>query len=176
MTTVVIYESRYGHTKKYAQWIAEEVKADIFEKSQINIENLNKYNTIVYGGGLYASGISGISFITKNYEKLINKRIIVFTVGLASTDIEEVFTPILDKSFSDDMQKNIEFFHFRGGIDYKNLSLTHKSMMFMMKTIISKKDAKELSEDDKQLLATYGEKVDFLDKKTIMPLVSFITE
>lgn len=30
---IVIYKSKYGSTKRYAQWIAEETKADFFESS-----------------------------------------------------------------------------------------------------------------------------------------------
>src|SRR5690554_6143300 len=115
----IVYKSKYGSTKKYAQWIAEETKADIFECSEIEAKKLMEYDTIIYGGGLYASGIAGISIITKNYEILKDKKIIVFTVGLASTDKEEIFNPILEKNFTKEMRDNIKFFHLRGGIDYK---------------------------------------------------------
>lgn len=171
---VVVYESKYGNTKKYAEWIAEEAKADLIEKSAININKLLEYDTIVYGGGLYASGIAGISIITKNYEKIKDKKIIVFTVGLASTDREEVFTPIIEKNFSKDMYENIKFFHLRGGIDYKKLGLIHRSMMAMLKKTICKKDPNELSNEDKELLATYGKKVDFVDRDTIVPILDFL--
>ncbi|MCR2044853.1 flavodoxin domain-containing protein [Anaerosalibacter massiliensis] len=171
---VVVYKSKYGSTKKYAQWIAEESKADLFEHSQVDIKKLMEYDTIVYGGGLYVSGIAGISVITKNYKALKDKRIIVFTVGLASTDRKEVFSPIIEKNFSKEMSDSIKFFHLRGGIDYKKLGFIHKSMMAMLKTVISKKDSQELSDDDRELLATYGKKVDFTDKSTLKPLLLFL--
>ncbi|WP_042678895.1 flavodoxin domain-containing protein [Anaerosalibacter massiliensis] len=170
----VVYKSKYGSTKKYAQWIAEESKVDLFEHSQVDIKKLMEYDTIVYGGGLYASGIAGISVITKNYKALKDKRIIVFTVGLASTDRKEVFSPIIEKNFSKEMSDGIKFFHLRGGIDYKKLGFIHKSMMAMLKTVISKKDSQELSDDDRELLATYGKKVDFTDKSTLKPLLLFL--
>lgn len=172
----IIYKSKYGSTKKYAQWIAEEAKADLFECSEIETEKLMKYDTIVYGGGLYASGIIGISTITKNFEILKDKRIIVFTVGLASTDREEIFIPIIEKNLTKEMREKIKFFHLRGEINYEKLGLIHKSMMAMLKTSISKKSSEELSEDDRELLATYGKKVDFTDKNTITPLLSFLGE
>lgn len=170
----IVYKSKYGSTKKYAQWIAEETKADFFECSEIGVKKLMEYDTIVYGGGLYASGIAGISIITKNFEILKDKKIIVFTVGLASTNKEEVFLPIIEKNFSKEMRDNIKFFHLRGGIDYKKLGIIHKSMMAMLKIVISKKSSDELSDDDKELLATYGKKIDFTDKNTIKPLLLFL--
>ncbi len=154
--------------------MAEDAKADCFEWSEVNTKMLMEYDTIIYGGGLYASGIAGISIISKNFEALRNKRIIVFTVGLASTDREEVFLPIIEKAFTNEMRDHISFFHFRGGIDYKELGIVHKSMMAMLKMGISRKDPNELTDDDRQLLATYGERVDFTDKSTIKPLLLFL--
>lgn len=171
---VVIYKSKYGSSKKYAQWIAEEVKGDLFDASEIKVEMLKEYDTIVYGGGLYASGISGISLITKNFDIIKDKKIIVYTVGLASTDKKEVFAPIIEKNFPKEIIDNIKFFHFRGGIDYKKLNLVHKAMMAMLKKVVSKKPEDKLTDDDKGLLATYGDKVDFTDKSAIVPLVNYI--
>lgn len=55
----VVYKSKYGSSKKYAEWIADELKAELFEHSKIKKDDLLKYDTIIYGGGLYAGSISG---------------------------------------------------------------------------------------------------------------------
>lgn len=172
--TVVIYKSRYGSTKKYARWIAEEIKADLFERPEIEAKKLAEYDIVIYGGGLYAGGIAGVSIITKNYNILKDKKIIVFTVGLASTDKEEVFHPIIEKNFPEEMRRNIKFFHLRGGIDYKGLGIIHRLMMAMLKIVVSGKNPGKLTDDDRELLATYGEKTDFTDKDTLAPLLLFL--
>lgn len=110
---------------------------------------MKRYDTIVYGGGLYTSGITGVYLITKNYKKLIDKRIIVITVVLASTDRDEVFTPIVEKSFSKEIIDNIEFFHLRGGIDYNKLGFVHKVMIAMVKKELARKEENELSIEDR---------------------------
>jgi len=171
----VIYKSKYGGSKKYAQWIAEEVKGDLFNASNIKGEKLKEYDIIVYGGGLYASGISGISLISKNFDILKDKNIIVYTVGLASTDKKEIFIPIIEKNFPKPQREKIKFFHLRGGIDYKKLSLVHKSMMAMLKRVTAKKPEDKLTDEEREFLDTYGNKVDFTDKNTIVPLVKYIS-
>lgn len=170
----VIYKSKYGSTKKYAEWIASELNADLLDHSTVRTENLSAYDTIVFGGGLYASGINGISLITKNFQALKDKNFIVFTVGLASTDDKEIFKPIIEKNCSEEMREKIQFFHLRGGIDYKKLNFMHKSLMAILRTMVHRKKPEELSEEDKMMLATYGDKVDFTDIKTIEPLVSYV--
>ena len=75
MKTVVIYESKYGTTKKYAEWIADALSCDLFEKKSITPSALTGYDTIIYGGGLYAGGVSGIGLLKKNFSKISNKNL-----------------------------------------------------------------------------------------------------
>lgn len=171
---VVVYKSKYGSTKKYAEWIAKELKADLFESSEIKNEGLFEYDTIIFGGGLYASGINGIGLVTKNFQALKCKNLIIFTVGLAPTDDKDIFKPIIEKNFTEEMRKEVKIFHLRGGIDYTKLNFLHKSMMSMLKRMVANKNPEELSTDDKMMLETYGKKVDFTNIETIEPLVSYV--
>lgn len=175
----VIYKSKYGATKKYAEWIAKALSADLFERKEIHQNNLNQYDTIIYGGGLYAGGISGINFITKNFEKIQNKNLVVFSCGLADPTNDVNIKNIqkgLDKVFSPEMKKKITCFHLRGGMDYTRLSLVHKSMMAMLCKMIAKKEQESLTVEEKEMLETYGKIVDFADENTIEPLVSFVRD
>ena len=61
---------------------------------------------------------------------------------------------------------------YDGGIDYNKLSFIHKTLMSMVKKMTEKKENK--TEEDKQILKTFGQSVDFTDKSTIEPLVSYI--
>lgn len=170
----VIYKSRYGSTKRYAEWIAETLGSDLYEESDIGGTGLAGYSTIIFGGGLYASGINGISLITKNYEALKGKNLIVFTVGLASPEDTSIYRPIIEKNIPEEMRGGIKFFHLRGGIDYRELNLVHKGMMAMLKKMVEKKKEEEKTGEDKQMLETYGQKVDFSDRGSISPLVEYV--
>jgi menaquinone-dependent protoporphyrinogen IX oxidase len=173
---VVIYKSKYGSTQKYAKWISERLDCDLLEASEVGKNSLLDYDTIIYGGGLYASGINGISLITKNYEVINKKNIIVFTVGLADPNVKEHFKPIIDKNFTDEMKDHIKVFHFRGAIDYKKLGFIHKTMMAMLAAMVKNRNESELDDEDKMMLETYGTNVDFTDKSSIEPLVTFVTK
>ncbi len=78
------------------------------------------------------------------------------------------------KNFPKSHREEIKFFHLRGGIDYKKLSLVHKSMMAMLKKVTTKKPKDKLTDEEREFLATYGDKVDFTDKNKIIPLVNYI--
>jgi len=168
----VVYKSKYGHTKKYAEWISDELNCDLYVANKTDIDALKGYNTIIYGGGLYASGIIGVGLITKNYEALKDKKLIVFTVGLADPNIKSQFKPIIDKNFTEEMKKSIEIFHLHGGIDYSELNIIHKSMMNALKKMVEKKKEDQKTEEDRTMLETYGGVVDFTDKKSIQPIIA----
>ena len=172
--SVVVYKSTYGSTKIYANWIAKELGADIYDVKEIKVSNLLEYDNIIFGGGLYASGINGASIISKNFEFIKHKNIIIFTVGLAATEDKEIFKPIVEKNFTVEMREKIKFFHLRGGMDYKKLGIIHKRMMAMVKFMVTKKKPEELTEDDKLMIRTYGDKVDFVDVNTTKSIIECI--
>lgn len=169
----VFYSSRYGNTKRYAETIAARLHCPALDAKQYK-QAIFDYETIIFGGSLYASGIRGVSLITKNFEKLRDKRLFVFTVGVSDPTDPQRFQPILEKNFSPAMRKQIHFFHFRGGLDYSKMSFVHRAMMKMLKSMLEKKDPSERTAEDKEIIRTFGGKVDFFDAETVTPLVETV--
>ncbi len=166
---IVLYQSKYGTTKQYAKWIAEELNVSAIERSDIKSAVLDAYDIIIYGGGLYAGGIAGVESVVKNPYK----QLVLFTVGLANPATTD-YSSILNKNLGADKLKDIEVFHLRGGIDYKKLGVVHKGMMAMLKKMVGKKSVSERTEEDKAMLETYGEKVDFIDRSSIAPIIEYV--
>lgn len=173
MKTVVIYKSKTGFTKKYAEWIAEDLKADIYEASKVNINMLNHYDTIFFGGGLHAVGINGVKLITNNIDKLKDKKIVVFATG-ASPSREEVVSEVRDQNFTKEQQEYIKFFYVRGGFNYKKLNLFDKLLMNLLKIKIKSKKPEELTNDEKGMLAIYDKPVDYTKKENIDPMIEYV--
>lgn len=169
----VIYKSKYGSTKRYAGWIALRLDADLYEVSDIRPRDLDKYDTIIYGGGLYIGNINGLKFLTKNYDRIKNKKIIVFSVGMKSENID-LNKKIIDKNFDEKLINNINLFSFRGEFDYRQLNLIDKLLMKGLKKSISEKDISDLTEDDKIILEGFKQTVNLCDKKTINILVESV--
>ena len=74
MNAIVIYKSKYGSTRTYAEWIAEDLGCKAVDAKGVKADDLLQYDTIIYGGGLYAEVINGITLLTKNLEKLKDKK------------------------------------------------------------------------------------------------------
>lgn len=171
--TAVIYKSKYGSTKRYAGWIALRLDADLYEVRDIRVRDLDDYDTIIYGGGLYIGKINGIKFLIDNYEKIKNKKIIVFAVGMESNNID-INKKTLDMNFDEDMINNINLFNFIGAFDYSKLNLIDKVLMKGLKSRISKKNITDMTDEDKIVLEGFDKLIDLCDKKSIDILVKNI--
>lgn len=170
---LIIYKSKYGSTKQYAEWIANEVKADLLEISRVNVSDLQKYDTIVFGGSLHAVGISGVKIITDNFKEIMDKKVIVFAVG-CSPERENIINHVVSSNFTDEIKEKINFFYLRGAFNYKKLGFIDKMMMNLLKLKLKRMKEEELDEDSKGLLESYNKPIDWTDKEAIIPIVECI--
>ncbi|MFW6001160.1 MAG: flavodoxin domain-containing protein [Halanaerobium sp.] len=177
MKTAVVYWSKTGFVKKYAEWIAEEIKADLIEGNSISIEAIKNYKSLVFGGSLYAGGINGADFMKKvlHNPEFKNKKIAVFAAG-ASSSTSEVINEVKNNNFDDQEQQRFKFYYLRGGFDYNKLGFKDKILMNMMKWKLKrkKKSGEKLNGDEMGMLSAFNEAVDFTDKSSIKSLVEYI--
>ncbi len=175
MKTIVIYKSKYGSTKAYAQWIAEELGCEAVESKSVKAENLNSYDTIIYGGGLYAEVIGGVNLITKNFEKLCNKKLVVFTTGLTPADCRDYYDKlVIEKNFKPHMVNRIKMYNYPGKMIVDELSLVHKTAIKTLKKIMSSKE--NPTEMEKLLIDLCDADGDFTDKSLIKDLVEYVKQ
>jgi len=175
--TVVIYKSIYGATKKYAEWIAHEVKADVFLASQISRKKLSSYSTVIIGGGLYGNKISIFKTIIKYLKILMEKRVIIFTCGLTAPENESNRVRILEgleKQIPKELLEKAKIFHLHGFITYSRLHLHHRFIMKMLKKALETKREEDLSIDEKHTLEALGQDHDFVDSESIKPIVDYV--
>jgi len=175
MKSVVIYKSKSGYTRKYAEWLAEALQADLFEADNFKEEQFGSYDNVIYGGGLYAVGINGIKLIKDNLPSLKGKEVIVFASGLSIAS-EDVIKQIKDKNFSAEELGAISFFYIRGGFDTAKLKTIDGLAMKLMRRILKRKNPATMSEDDKSMLDAFEHPVDFTDIKNIEPILKALEE
>ena len=169
--TIVLYRSEYGYTKTYAEMIAKELGCDIREASGLSAGSLMEYDTVIFGGGLYASGINGIDFIKQNFAALQKKNLVVWATGLCPGRPSEL-QQVWKYNFTDDMLEKIHTFYLRGGFDYQKLSRAHKIMMNALKLKI--KMTRDRSEDEEGLLKAYEVPENHCDRRNIAELTAYV--
>ena len=69
MKALIIYKSKTGFTKWYAEFIAKEVDGNLMDFKEATTEIMSGYDVVVYGGGLYAGMINGYKKVKEIIEK-----------------------------------------------------------------------------------------------------------
>ena len=175
MNAIVLYKSKYGSTKQYAQWIAEDLSCEAVDAKNVKVDDLLGYDTIIYGGGLYAEIINGVSLITKNIEKLKDKKIIIYTTGITPSDVRAYYDgEVIEKNFKNGVPENIKIFNFLGRMVQSELTPVHHAALVSLKKIMSAK--KNPSDMVKLLIELCDMDGDFSDRKYIKELVEYAKE
>lgn len=169
MKTIVVYRSKTGYTERYANWIAEELGCDI--KADAEFSDIEAYDIIIYGGGMYVGGLNGSRLIKRNYGKLAGKKIVIFAVG-SNPGREEELAEFWARLLDEEQLEAIPHFYLRGGFDYNKLGIADRILMNMLKKRLQ--SLKNPTEDELGMLAAYDTPVDFCSKENIEPLVACV--
>lgn len=172
MNEIIVYGSCYGTTKKYAEELSGKTGIEAFSCNAVN--DINRYQTIIYMGGLYAGGVEGMKKTLKNLNDITGKKLIIATVGLADPTDKQNIDHIRNNirtQVSPEIYEKARIFHLRGGIDYSKLSLLHKTMMKLVYKKALSVPEEERTAEIRAMIETYNKQVDFVDLNSLEPVI-----
>ncbi|MBQ3390190.1 MAG: flavodoxin [Firmicutes bacterium] len=172
MSGIVLYKSKYGATKQYAGWIAGETGFDCMEIDKAKMEDIKQYDTIIFGGGVYASGISGLSFLKKNISQFEGKKVVVFCVGASPYD-EKAFDELVARNMKDSLA-DLPCFYCRGAFDMDAMTFVDRNLCRMLQKSIAKKNPEEWEVWEKALMEAGNGKCDWTDKSFIDQILDIL--
>lgn len=169
MKAIVVYKSKTGFTKKYAEWIAEGLSCKAIPLEHIMEVDLSVYGTLVFGGGLFAGKVMGLKEFSENLISFKGRKAL-FITGATPTGAPEVAQLLKDFSGSEEYG-SLGAFYMQGGLDYAHMGVIHKGMMKMMCAIMKKEKGADSVE-----YKTISKSFDATDKAAILPLVDFMLQ
>ncbi len=173
--SAVIYKSKYGASRRYAEWIAGGCGADLYDADEFPPGSFNRYDNIVCLGGIYGSRTAGISIIKRNRDNLDGKKVAVAAVGLAE-DNEKTREDILNKNFRQDIKSKINFFMLPGAFDFNGLDLKDKILMSLLKFFIKWRKKEKLDPQARRMLGLYERPADFTSRESALPVINFLNK
>ena len=172
---IIIYGSQYGTTKRYAEELGKQSNIEV--KNYEEMDDLDKYEVIIYFGALYASSVMGLKKTFRKLSSPKNKTIIIATVGLADPTDDENIQNIrngIKKHLSPDIYETAHILHLKGGINYSNLKLTHKTMMAVAYRKTKNLPEEKKTAEIKAITETYNKNVDFTDFNRLNEIINLI--
>lgn len=169
---IIIYQSKYGATKKYAEWLRTITGFDCSETPKAVLREVLQYDTVILCGGVYASGIAGLSFFKKNIASLKNKKLAVLCVGASPYD-EAALAKMKTRNFTGDLA-SIPLFYARGIWDESTMNRMDRFLCKMLQKSVAKKAPASYEPWMKALMCAVGQSCDWTDKKYLTPLLEYL--
>jgi flavodoxin len=173
---LVMYYSKNGSTKQYAEWIAEGLNADLRNIKNVKSDTLSGSDVIVLASPLLGGPIKGLSIFAKNQNLITDKKIIYCACGIEDMGNEMVTNRIrgyVEKAVPAEVFQKTKIFFLRGGFDHYKLNFMYRFLFWVAKKKMDKKPVEELSVDEKLVALTYGKKLDFSNKDGIKPVLEY---
>ena len=123
MKILVTYQSKTGFTKKYAEWISDELKGELLDIKKVNSENIQNYDFIIHGGWIMGGKIMGLD----KAKKLNPKKLIVFGVGYTPKEDVDI-----KKMMEENKLGNTPLFYYQGGMNPKKMGFISKMIVKMV--------------------------------------------
>jgi len=174
-STVVLYKSKYGASKQYAEWIAEDLGCKALNIDEIQFEDIWAYRTIILGGGLYANNIAGSKWLLKHVDELEGKNIVFYSVGITPLDCRDYYDKlVIEQTFPESFRNKYKVFNFSGKMLTEELTFTHKmALKALKKTMIRKENPTEM---EKMLVKLCDYNKNEISRNQINELVEYVKE
>ena len=172
MKTIVVYKSKTGFTKRYAEWIADELKCDISEYKNISGTSVVRYDLIIFGSRLHAGRIDGLDKIKELIAHNGNSDLIVFATGAMPSAAEDTLEEIWRSNFTEDELNRTPHFYMQGGLDYEKMGMFDRFLMKAFATALRKKRNKTQEEISTE--QAIKSSFDASSREYIAPLIQYV--
>jgi len=137
--TIVLYRSRTGFSKCYAEWIAEDLACECRSIKGVKLDDLKDFGLVIYGAGVYAGMIAGLGKIKNWIGKSPEKTWVVFATG--ATPPKEGYEELIFKTnFRKGESRPAHFYYFLSGINYERMGFFNRILMKFLSGLASKKN------------------------------------
>lgn len=164
MNAIVIYRSKTGFTKRYAEWIAAALGCEALAWKDAQGKELAGYDTLIYGGWCHAGSIMGLKKFLQKAEPL-KKQILVFAVGASPAENPDI-EGSMKRNFTPEQWERIRAFYLPGGLNYEQMGAVDRAMMAAFRAMVKKQEG-EGSEMYRMLCHSY----DLAKEEYVRPLV-----
>lgn len=168
----VVYATKYGHTKQYADWMKEEAGADIFISTSFTPTKALEYKAVVFAGGVYGDKILIMDWLKKNLGQVNVNKIIIAAVSWYCNDSEEAKARLIAENYPEQFKNVVPLVVINSGIDKKKTSVMDKAQLLAAQTSINKHDVR--TADDINALAIIKGYSDSTSKDNLKSLIAAV--
>jgi menaquinone-dependent protoporphyrinogen IX oxidase len=160
---LIVYKSKYGSTKQYAQWIQQSIPSDLVDADSVDKPEFAKYDVIVFGGSIRISRIVIAPLIIEFWDAVKGKKVVLFSTSGTPPDHPNIRN-IYERSLPEELRKDIKYFPLHGRMLKNNLSSIDKILV----------DIGQRMETDESMAQRMREDYDEVKRENIIPLLDYV--
>lgn len=126
MRLAVIFKSRLGATRQYAEWIKEEIGASLFSIPKITPDVFEDHDTFVIASGTYIGWMPLVAFLKRNWSILKDKKVIIMAVGLVPP--EHKWSQMSYQKIPKHIRDKVKYFKLPGKKDEGDMPVKKESL------------------------------------------------
>ena len=172
MKTLVMYKSKTGFTKRYAEMVAKEMECDMVELKKATAAKMGEYDVIVFGSRFFAGTVDGIKKARELFDASKAKEFVVFATGATPNAAKEIVSDMWKNNFTPEELEVIPHFYMQSGICYEKMPFMEKMMMKMAaKMMKNQKEKDEMAQGFEEALKG---SFDISSEEYAQPLIEYL--
>jgi len=160
---LILYQSKYGSTKQYAEWIHKEIPSQMADIEKCNAPEFTEYDVIVIGSYIRAGRIVIAPRIIETWDAIKGKKVVLFTTSGTPPEHPNI-GKIYNTNLPQEIGKEIKYFPLRGRMLHKDLSSYDESLVAVGR----------MMEKDETLKRFMSEDFDDVKRENILPMLEYI--
>lgn len=169
----ILYNSKTGFTRRYAELLALELGCTALPLSQAPAD-LSQYSAVAFGSRLHAGIFDG----WKKAQKLLAgrgaKRLVVFATGAMPDEAEDAIQKMWEQNLTPAEREAVPHFYLQAGLCYEKMGGVDRAMMKFAAWAMSRKKVK--TPEDEAFQNAISKSYDISDPKYLRPLADCLRE
>ena len=167
---IIIYRSRTGFTKQYAQWLAQSLKCDCIPQEDAGGVRLSDYDVIIFGSSFRAGNIEEIRWYRETILPFEKINVVFVTGAMPPTSLEA--TRIAEQNFDKEERRRLRAFYLQSGLNYEAMTLADKLMMKVFRSVLKSK--KPRTEEERAFVEQLQKSFDCSEPANLEPMLNYI--
>ena len=164
MNGIVLYRSKYGATRQYADWIGADLRLPVIDPEMINDQLLAACDFLLIGTSVYLGDLLLKAWLKGNKHRLEHKKLFFFIVCAPTPDVSTHGQIIMDNIPGDLLRPSTDIVFLPGRWIFSQLSRTDGRVL----------KAKALTETDPAKKEALSQDSDAVKKENIAELLEAV--
>lgn len=140
MSGVILYRSKYGSTKQYAEWLRDETGFDLYDIKQCP-KDLNHYDVVVLGSSVLAGRVTIAKCVRTQWPALCGKQVYLLLTNITSDP--EVLAKVAPQSFPAEITERIKVFPIGGRYSLQRMSFFDRAIIKAVASLEKRPEVKQ---------------------------------